>query len=495
MRTWKRAWLYISRKKVRTVLLFFIFFLTGLFLLTGVCIRAAAKDASDGVKKTLPTGLEIMGKIDPTIYSFHTDENGATVRTLNAPLLTMDRLDELLDIDGVVGYYNGFGGEIYYTGLSVTPGFFSQPPTEEEIESDKKNGIKSGPVRSEIWSKCCAFYYVKDSKYQPFFQNGAMELVEGRHLTKEDFAKVLVSDVLARRNGLHIGDTVTAQNFDTIPEHAVYGDVFESEIVGIFKVNFTQKYSEYTTEEQIVENFIFADPAMFQWSVNEGRAHSGMEPLIYADNLLGRITLYVDDPQKLDSVKEEVLAMDGIEFDRYNLTYKDDDYKAVAKPLLTIEKLFSIFIAIVFIGSLIILSLVLSMWVKSRKREIGILTSVGIKNRSVLFQLLLECAVISVMAFLLAGIFSGPVVTYTGGMTSKFFSPSQTDTTYETIQSENSYEMNIYKAPTDPVVLEGTVTIPMILGIFAAILIIALCSTLFSSLRITDQKPRDILMK
>lgn len=138
MRTAKRAWLYISRKKFRSILLLFIFFFTGLFLLTGICIRTAAKKDADEVKKTLPTGLEIMSKIDPNIYSFYTDENGATVRTLNAPMLTRDRLNELLAIDGVVGYYDGGGGDPFYTGLLTTPGFFSQPPSEEEIEYDKK---------------------------------------------------------------------------------------------------------------------------------------------------------------------------------------------------------------------------------------------------------------------------------------------------------------------------------------------------------------------
>ena len=55
----KRAYLYVMRKKVRSILLFLIFFVSGLFLLTGLSIKQGAKKAAEDVRKTLTAGLRI----------------------------------------------------------------------------------------------------------------------------------------------------------------------------------------------------------------------------------------------------------------------------------------------------------------------------------------------------------------------------------------------------------------------------------------------------
>lgn len=49
MGVFKRAYLYVTRKKVRSILLFLIMLVTGLFLLVGLSIRASAQKAADEV--------------------------------------------------------------------------------------------------------------------------------------------------------------------------------------------------------------------------------------------------------------------------------------------------------------------------------------------------------------------------------------------------------------------------------------------------------------
>lgn len=50
----------------------------------------------------------------------------------------------------------------------------------------------------------------------------------------------------------------------------------------------------------------------------------------------------------------------------------------------------TILIAAMAIGLLIVLSLILTMWIRGRKREIGILSSLGIKKQAILAQFILE---------------------------------------------------------------------------------------------------------
>ena len=68
----KRAYLYVTRKKVRSILLFLIFFVSGLFLLTGLSIKQGAKKAAEDVRKTLTAGLRIETNI-PDPYAITED--------------------------------------------------------------------------------------------------------------------------------------------------------------------------------------------------------------------------------------------------------------------------------------------------------------------------------------------------------------------------------------------------------------------------------------
>lgn len=159
----KRAFLYVTRKKVRSILLFFIFFITGLFLLTGISIKQSAKEAADEFQKTLTTGLKVEQKIvDPlTVMDISLNENGETVIKYKVPFIMEEYIEEFLAIEGVSGFYcESMERDNAYTGLEVHPAFI----------------------------------------------NGAVELVEGRHVAIHDVAKVVISDELEERNGLKIGD-------------------------------------------------------------------------------------------------------------------------------------------------------------------------------------------------------------------------------------------------------------------------------------------------
>ena len=57
MGVFKRAFLYISRKKARSFLLFLIMLLMGLFMLVGVLIRSSAAKAAEDVRKSITTGV------------------------------------------------------------------------------------------------------------------------------------------------------------------------------------------------------------------------------------------------------------------------------------------------------------------------------------------------------------------------------------------------------------------------------------------------------
>ena len=122
----KRAYLYVMRKKVRSILLFLIFFVSGLFLLTGLSIKQGAKKAAEDVRKTLTAGLRIETNI-PDPYAITEDsinENGEKVTTYLAPLIREHHIEEFLETEGVSGFYcDNLDRETGYTGLTLHPGY------------------------------------------------------------------------------------------------------------------------------------------------------------------------------------------------------------------------------------------------------------------------------------------------------------------------------------------------------------------------------------
>lgn len=77
----KRAFLYVTRKRMRSILLFLLFFASGLFFLMGLSIKQVAKKAAEDFQKTLTTGLRIEGKmVDPSsLWNISKNEKGEDI--------------------------------------------------------------------------------------------------------------------------------------------------------------------------------------------------------------------------------------------------------------------------------------------------------------------------------------------------------------------------------------------------------------------------------
>ena len=126
MGIWKRAFLYVARKKVRSLLLFFLFFVTGLFLLTGISIKRSAGEAAEDIKKTLKTGLRVETSGKYAASEVVLDENGEKVRNYEANLIREHHIEEFLEMEGVSGFYcDNLQREEEYTGLTLHPGYYS----------------------------------------------------------------------------------------------------------------------------------------------------------------------------------------------------------------------------------------------------------------------------------------------------------------------------------------------------------------------------------
>lgn len=497
MTIFKRAYLYITRKKARSFILFVVILVISIFMLIGISIHSSALAAAENVKKSVQTGISLRLNVTSAeeVFDFRKNDKGEIERTLKAPVLTQSKLQEIIKIKGISGCFEGSNIQTFYTGLDVHPGF-SRDLLEElkakdpaALTDEEKETIK-GLETSEIYA--CGFYPVKDARWQPFFLNGALEISQGRNIESSDHKKAVISEELADRNKLKIGDKLTISNFNFVTGE-IYGDMLELEIVGIFRMNFEEKVSDYTSESNIISNLIFTDEEeISNWWIKEWNKYYNEDTIApQEDPVVTFVTLYVDDPDILNEVEDEIREIDDrIDWDYYDIKYYDKDYKAIAKPLLLMVKLSNALMIIMAVGALVITSLILSMWIRSRKKEIHILSMIGIKKNSILAQIILECSMVSMCAFILAGIAAAPITEASGKALEKSVSSIQSDQPYETNMDVNG-EVEIHKTSNEPVTLEYSLTLVMVVKVLAVILAVTILSVLISFRRVEGRRLND----
>ncbi len=488
----RRSCLYLFRKKVRSILLYLILFAMGLFILVGLSIRSSADRAAQDMRKSISTGLEIrMAELSgDRIYDISYNDKGEIVRTLKLPLITESAAEELTSIEGAGGYFGEQGAETMYTGLELHPGYCTKYLEESEQIRKTDPGDTDEYIESyKVEMHANDYRIVEESKDHPHFRNGALELVEGRHLGMGDSRKILISEELAERNGLRLGDFIDGRNYDNTTGE-LYGETYHAEIVGIFRINFEQQVTEWDFEPHILENTIYGPFELRHWGQVQYNAFYGRDVLAEEeDRLLGSIILFVEDPEDLGRVEQEVRKNGRVDWSFYTISRYDKDYKAAAKPLLSMGILATLMVVVMTVGALVILLLILAMWMRGRKQEIHILTCLGMGKRTVLAQFLTEIGLVAVIAFLSAWALSGPVTGMVGDALTGLTNPKEDAASFSMTYDPGTTSTSIDRAPVRQAPLAYEVTGGMAAGTFAAMITVSFGAVTAAFLRIRRRPP------
>jgi putative ABC transport system permease protein len=114
-------------------------------------------------------------------------------------------------------------------------------------------------------------------------------------------------------------------------------------------------------------------------------------------------TVYVlHDPAELEPFREEVAAL----VPEYYMVKTRENFDQVAVPLRSLQGIASLILSIAAGAAVLIMSLLITLFLRDRKREIGIYLSLGERKTRIVGQILLEVAVVAVIAITLS-LFSG----------------------------------------------------------------------------------------
>ena len=478
----RRAGLYLVRKKGRMLLMIFLLFLMSISVLVGISFKESAEKELDNLRKSMASGFVL--KVNFENERYHTvDEHGNTL--YDGPMINEDMIEKICQVDGVKDYIGDLFGFFAWTDLQLKPGKWADAQPDENLPEEY------------IMLKCqnIGVCYCRKGEIQKYFRTGALAIVEGRNIEEGDHFKAVFSDWLAERNHLSVGNTFSIEEKEgnykaNVETFKTLGEPVVLEIVGLFHANFSQDVSVYTPEDGLIENFIYADMdtyiKLMEYETQEG----------YNNFVTGEyqtVEFFVEDPGQIDSIMQQIKDREDLDLENMDLEVDNTDYQAAAKPYQMIRIFAMALLALGLCGLGIILYLVLKLWMQGRKREIGILYSIGIKKVEILGQMLAECLLVSALALMPAFVLSGPM-TDQCATAAEYLTAPKTDTETYVAKLNKYFVPEITKTASDKAVLDHTVSADAILFTAFFVCGISGISVILSFDRITGLEPRKLLM-
>lgn len=357
----KNSILYVTRKKFKTIIIFLIILLMTTFSLISVGIREAvdkeAKETYGNITNSF--SMEINRRVNPG-----TPRGGGNIKGKD-----IEKIKENKDIVGYVKRINSVGDLV-----------------DKEIIETKQTLANMSENRKKYFNRTVMITGVNDSKKETKFVSGSYKLIEGKNITNEDKNVAIIHKDLAKKNNLKIGDKIEIKSniYDADNEKQANEKV-ELEIIGLFDGH---NKSGVTAAQELYENTIITDvaPAAKLYGETEESAK-------YQD-----ATFFVQGSKDINEVIKQIKKLD-IDFNSYSLIKSTSNFPSLQKSIneiYNISKKLYIF-SLTFAG--IIVTLLLFLWISSRKNEIGILLSIGKKKIEIFGQFLAEMILIALPAY------------------------------------------------------------------------------------------------
>ena len=344
MTTFKRAYLYITRKKVRSIIMFMLLTIISTVLLSSNILNHTVKGISNKIYESSNFGFTVknLSKTDKEI--------------------SVKKLDKITNLPDIKGANYQFATPVNLLGSKVVEG-------QNNLILDEKTN-KNNLVMLNANT---------NTADNSDFKSEVLKLKKGRHIGPEDRNKVLVHEEFAKLNNLDIGSKIKLEKANSSEQKTTNKDY---EVVGIYSGTKNNEFQGLSSD--FIENTVYTD------------YKSSQELMGYSesDKKVTSVDYFVKNPEKLEDVAKsaENLAIEDTEIVKSN-----KNFQTVIASLQSIEKIIDMVKIGSIIASVIILSLVLIFWLRERLHEIGILLSIGTSKAKIILQQIIELVYIAVL--------------------------------------------------------------------------------------------------
>lgn len=291
--------------------------------------------------------------------------------------------------------------------------------------------------------KMTVFSY-DDLKNDSAFFEKRYRIIEGDYIDQEIQKGVVINFLLAEQNGLKVGDTIELQGAD--------GVLVSTEIRGLFISGSERKQADTTLAVNRVENHIFIDNSTYSE--------------IYPDDGYYKTAVYARNPGELKRLEAD---LSSIFSDKVVMTTSDTLFQQMKAPLDQIIRVVRLMLNLTFVTGAVVITILLCMWMRNRKRETAIFVSIGKSKVSILLQVLFEAFVVFLVSV------AGTCVA--GNLMAKLL------------------ERLLINSQTDDVIINVSLKLSDIVSLMGIGSVIVLIAVIFSILPILRANPKDTLSR
>ena len=340
----KNAVAYVFRKRTRTALIFFILTLILAVIYAGFSIIKTSEKMASAINNANDFGVKIKSLKSETF-------NAESFDLIDSKLGS----EKIYQYEGVAELKNG----------KVVAG--EQMVMREDLPGYLENAVM--------------LQAISNVKKDPLFRSEVFKLIEGKNIARGETGKVLVHEVLAKKNRWKVGDKVSLK---------VLGEEKELElfIQGIFTGKKQEKYTGMSSD--FSENMMFTD-------------YATMAQIFGKKKLVKSIKILVSDSEKLAALKAE-MSKKSVQLEDFEMIEEENQFSGMVESLDVVKQMISLMIMAVIGAGIIVLSLVLILWVRERMYEIGILLAIGRSKIKIVGQFILELILVSLPAVILAAV-------------------------------------------------------------------------------------------
>lgn len=371
----KRAWLNVTRKKGRTLLLILIMSAILLFVFAGLIIQEAASKAVDNAKQSANATVTLSANRDNAFKQLR--KNKKQQKTLSFSSVSLKTVRKIARSKYVKNYnvLNSTTG----TAKSFKAIKTSSSGTSQLAGPMGNNGQKKTNKSSTNNTSSLSLSGVTSTALTSAFSEGTNKIISGRGLTVNDQGTnhAVIEKQLAKQNDLTTGETIKVK---------VSGKIVKLKIVGIYRAN-----SSSTSQMQPQMN----DPSntIYLSSRYVGKLKGKV-------NQADSVTFTMTNPAKATTFITQ--AKKQINTTKFSLTTNDSVYQTMLTPLNNIKSFSQKIIWLVCIAGTAILTLLVILMVRERRYEAGVLLSLGEKKGKIILQFFTELLLVMIVSSVIA---------------------------------------------------------------------------------------------
>ena len=361
MNFFNRALKYCWRQRLRSFLLLLTFTLLLTTVLIAISSEKAVEQGTKQIKETVGASVRIeLDTNNQANYGSAEDfGNGASGYTYNGDFITEKIVDKISKLENVIGY-----------NAKSSEGYWGVPKSFSPFPAMVTEGLAT------------PYQAVLNSSLDTRFLNGTYKLEEGRHIKADDSYVALISKELADKNNLSVGDTI---EFITETDIDITDTTFK--IIGIFSGTEGMSKSAITPSD-IPANLGYIDMN----SLSE----------LYDSEGYDFLDVYTHTPEEAKELMETIKNLPEVKGKTFTFNLNSEDFDLVSTPLSSFGSMVDTTVCILTIIGVLIVVLLLVLWTRGRKKEIGILLAVGRSKVEIVGQFLTENILITFLSMIVS---------------------------------------------------------------------------------------------